>query len=89
MEITIGMFAKSKAGHDKNQVYVIINCDDEYVYLSDGRLKTIDHPKKKKIKHIQLIGYSNPEIGKKLLDNNLLRNEDIKKAIKDYLAEKN
>lgn len=88
MEITKGMFARSKSGHDKNQVYVIINCDDEYVYLSEGRLKTIDHPKKKKIKHIQLIGYSNSEIGKKLINDNLLRNEDIKKAIKDYLAEK-
>jgi ribosomal protein L14E/L6E/L27E len=83
MEITVGMFVKSKAGHDKNQIYVVINCDDEYVYLSNGRLKTTEHPKKKKIKHIQLIGYGNPE------NNNLLKNEDIKRAIKNYLAERN
>lgn len=82
----IGTFAKSKAGHDANQIYVIINCDDEYVYLADGRLKPVDKPKKKKRKHIQIIGYVDPVIGEKLKNNNLLINEDIKRAIKNYKA---
>lgn len=73
----VGNFARSKAGHDKDKLYVIIDEDDEYVYLSDGRLRTIDHPKKKKKKHIQLIyNKSNPDIK--------TQNEKIKKAIKDY-----
>ena len=42
----IGMLAFSKAGHDKQTVYMIIKEDAEYVYLSDGRLKTVEHPKK-------------------------------------------
>ncbi|MDD6571305.1 MAG: hypothetical protein PUF12_02835 [Thermoflexaceae bacterium] len=87
MDINIGTFAKSKAGHDVNQIYVIINCDEEYVYLADGRVKLIEKPKKKKRKHIQKIGYMDPVIGEKLKNNNLLKNEDIKKAIKDYKAE--
>ena len=51
----VGKFAKSKAGHDKDQIYVIIKEDPEYVYLMDGKIKTVDKPKKKKKKHIQLI----------------------------------
>lgn len=51
----IGMLAKSKAGHDKDKVYVIIDADDAYVYLVDGKIRTLDKPKKKKRKHIQLI----------------------------------
>lgn len=47
--------ARSKAGHDKGQLYVIIKEEEEYVYLADGRLKTSDRPKKKKKKHIQII----------------------------------
>ena len=87
MEIKIGTFARSKAGHDSDQIYVIINCDSEYVYLSDGRLKTVDNPKKKRYKHIQVINYINPIINKKLMENNLLMNEDIKSAIKNYKAD--
>ena len=44
----VGKFAKSKAGHDKDQIYVILKEDAEYVYLVDGKLKTIEKPKKKK-----------------------------------------
>ena len=51
----IGMLAKSKAGHDNGRVYVILNVDDAYVYLADGSNRTMDNPKKKKKKHVQLI----------------------------------
>ena len=50
-----GMLAKSKAGHDKGNVYVIYDVDDTYVYLIDGNIRKIENPKKKKIKHVQVI----------------------------------
>ena len=50
-----GMLAKSKAGHDKGNVYVIYDVDDTYVYLIDGKIRKIENPKKKKIKHVQII----------------------------------
>lgn len=54
LEMT-GMMASSKAGHDKNTVYVIIREDSEYVYLADGKTRTLAAPKKKNKKHIQVI----------------------------------
>ncbi len=50
-----GMLAKSKAGHDKDRVYVIYEIDETSVYLVDGRIRKLVNPKRKKIKHIQLI----------------------------------
>ena len=46
--VETGMLAKSKAGHDKGQVYVIYGLDETYVYLVDGKIRTIEKPKKKK-----------------------------------------
>ncbi len=51
----VGMLARSKAGHDKGHVYVIMKEENAYVYLADGELKTIEKPKKKKKKHVQII----------------------------------
>lgn len=50
-----GMLAKSKAGHDKGHLYVIYDVDETYVYLVDGQIRTIDKPKKKKRKHVQIV----------------------------------
>lgn len=50
-----GMLAKSKAGHDKGHLYVITDVNETYVYLVDGKTKSIQKPKKKKLKHIQVI----------------------------------
>ena len=51
----VGMLARSKAGHDKGHVYVILKVDETYVYLVDGKIRTLDKPKKKKKKHVQVI----------------------------------
>ena len=50
-----GMLAKSKAGHDKERIYVICETDETYVYLVDGKIRTLGNPKRKKKKHVQVI----------------------------------
>ena len=77
-----GMLAISKAGHDKDKVYVIIAEDDEYVYLADGRIRTADRPKKKKKKHIQIIKKIQPE-----KPQGGYRDLEIKRIIKMYQEE--
>ena len=81
----IGEFAKSKAGHDKEEIFIIINKEEEYVYLVDGKSRILDKPKKKKIKHIQVINQIDEELQRKLETNLILRDEDIKRAIKFFL----
>ena len=53
----VGMLAISRAGHDRDEVYVIVGEEGEYIWLADGRCRSISKPKKKKKKHIQLIKY--------------------------------
>lgn len=88
-EDIIGCFASSLAGHDTSTVYVIIDADAEYVYLSDGKLKTVDAPKKKKYKHVQIINKKDSEIELKHNKHINLIDEDIKRAIKIYLSRQN
>ena len=49
MEITTGTIVKSLAGHDKEEVFFILREEGEYVYLVDGKYRTLDKPKKKNI----------------------------------------
>lgn len=54
MEYEPGYLARSLAGHDKGQLYIILKAEGEYVYLVDGKKRTIHNPKRKKKKHVQL-----------------------------------
>lgn len=78
----IGMLAVSKAGHDKDMLYVIIGIDKEYVYLVNGKNHNLNAPKKKNRKHIQIIKYVDEQLKSRLIENNNIQNEDIKRVIK-------
>lgn len=77
-KIKQGQLVRSTAGHDKEQFYIIIGVDEEYVYLVDGKLKTLEHPKKKNRKHIAYVADISSELIKK--PDNLY----IKQIIKRY-----
>ena len=53
----IGKIVLSKCGRDKDHYYVIVDkVDDDYYLLSNGSNKTIQMPKKKKLKHFDVLG---------------------------------
>ncbi len=81
----VGSFAYSKAGHDKSQLYVIVAEDVDYVWLCDGRLKTLNQPKKKRKKHVQLIKCTvNSGLCARLCSRERVLDEEIKYEIKHY-----
>lgn len=77
----IGMLAKSLCGHDEGKLYVILRMDETYVYLADGKLRGLEHPKKKKKKHIQII--------KRSMDLEGVTDSALRSFIKDYQKESN
>lgn len=89
----IGELATSKAGHDKDRLYMIVGEEGECVYLCDGRLRGVEHPKKKKKKHIQIIHSSAQDTLIQIIKQNLPGERDeigrqIRKTLEDYLRNK-
>jgi ribosomal protein L14E/L6E/L27E len=80
-----GMTAWSLAGHDKGKLYVIVKVDEEYVWLSDGRLRPLENPKKKKWKHVQVRKQIPEEL--QHADWNSIKNEEIKHCVKELMQE--
>lgn len=81
MKYEPGMMAKSMAGHDRDRIYVIVKEDVTCVYLADGRARTIDRPKKKKKKHVQLICAVPQELIERFQKGEVVRDEEIKRVI--------
>ena len=80
----VGFMAYSLAGHDKDNVYIIIKEEDNYVWLADGEHHKLSCPKRKNKKHIQVIKnqiFSDKEHGN---NSNVMTDDTVKRAIKLY-----
>ena len=52
----IGKLVLSKAGRDRDHLYVLVeSLDSDYVLVANGSTKTIEKPKKKKLKHLLIL----------------------------------
>ena len=47
--------ARSIAGHDKGEVYIVLTEEKDGLILINGKNRVMDAPKKKRAKHVQLI----------------------------------
>lgn len=86
-EIQIGSLVRAVAGKEAGKYYVILKAESEYVYLSDGKRRKAELPKKKKLKHIAFVGYYDKCITEECLSGNRITNKMVKRAISDYLKQ--
>ena len=64
-----GEIVRSRAGRDRGRTFVILKIvDADYVLLVDGRLRTLERPKKKKRKHLMKASETRMELSERLLD---------------------
>jgi len=84
MEYTVGQVVYSKSGHDKGKAFVIADVEGDFLYLVDGKCRTVNKPKKKKIKHVQLTNYKESDIKTKIESGEYLLDADFVKALKKY-----
>lgn len=87
LEYKVGYLVRSLAGHDKNHLFIIIKESGEYVYLVDGKNRTLEKPKCKKKKHVQAVYHKDETLSRKLVSHEPVTDEEIKYVIKCYNRE--
>lgn len=79
--MSVGTIVFSRKGRDKGRAMVVLKCEGEYLTLADGKLRTLEKPKRKKTKHVQITHTQvemQPPCGRALQD------ADIRKYLKKY-----
>lgn len=81
MDIALDSVVVSLAGHDKGGIFAVTGLSGaDYALLSDGKLRKLEKPKKKKLKHLRVIGrISLPEPGE-------ASNRALRRQLKEFGA---
>ncbi len=84
-DLKIGQIVKSKAGRDKDRVFVISRIlDEQHVLVCDGDLRKLSSPKKKKVKHLVIYNTVLTEFANKLQSNENLEDAFLRRLLEPY-----
>ena len=80
-DIFISDVVKTISGRDKGGIFYVIQADPIYLYLANGKDRTLDKPKRKKRKHIQKVLRSETRVAEKLRNGDKVLNSELRRDL--------
>ena len=77
----------STAGHDKGEIFYVVSTDDNYLYLANGKDRTLDKPKRKKRRHVQKVLRSETRVAEKILSGDKVLNSELRRDLAYHARE--
>lgn len=81
--VELGAIVISKMGRDEGRSFVVVQeVDSDFVMLADGKLRTMDHLKKKRRKHLKTTGIVVEELRNRLREGAPVENHEVRSWLK-------
>lgn len=77
MNTVKGSIVRAEAGRDKGSFFIVLDVDSEFAYIADGKRRSVEHPKKKKLIHLAA---TNTVIG-----GSFETNPQIKRILREFI----
>ncbi len=81
MDIAKNDLVLATAGREKGKIFLVVDVQNEYLLLADGKSRRLEAPKRKKCKHVQRAGAAPEEIAAKLRSSEIITNSELRKAL--------
>ena len=80
-DIIISDVVVSTAGRDQGDWFYVIEEDPIYLFLANGKDRTLDKPKRKKRKHVQKVLRSETRVAEKIRSGNKVLNSELRRDL--------
>ena len=71
----------STAGRDQGALFYVVDMDENFLMLANGKDRTLDKPKRKKRKHVQKVLRSETRVAGKLQTGDKVLNSELRKDL--------
>ena len=71
----------STAGRDRGQWFYVIKEEPQYLYLANGKDRTLEKPKRKKRKHVQKVLRSETRVAEKIRSGDKVLNGELRRDL--------
>ena len=80
-DINISDVVVSTAGRDSGEWFYVIAEDPIYLYLANGKDRTLEKPKRKKRKHVQKVLRSETRVAEKIRSGDKVLNGELRRDL--------
>ncbi len=84
MEISRADVVVSLAGRDKGQLFFVLDTDDLFVYIADGKGRRLEQPKRKKRKHVRKLPQTDTRVAEKIRNGDKVLNSELRRELSAY-----
>ena len=81
MELSKADMIVSLAGRDKGQIFFVVDTDEEYVYLADGKGRRLESPKRKKRRHVRKLPLQESRVAEKIRNGDKVLNSELRREL--------
>lgn len=81
MDIVKSNIVKSTAGRDEGDLFFVLDIQEEFLLLADGKRRRVENPKRKKRKHVTFVGESHSVVAEKIRSSEKITNSELRKAL--------
>ena len=71
----------SLTGRDRGQLMLVVAEEGDFLLLANGRARRAENPKRKRRKHVALVGESHSLVAEKIRSSEKITNSELRKAI--------
>ena len=81
MDIAKSNIVKAIAGRDTGSYFFVLETEGDFLLLADGKRRRLESPKRKRRKHVELVGESRSPVAEKIRSNEKITNSELRRAI--------
>ena len=82
-EISISDIIVSTAGRDQGKLFYVIGAEGVYVLIANGKDRKLEHPKRKKLKHVRFVTRTDTRVAVKLRTGEKVLNSEMRRDLAD------
>lgn len=75
---------ESTAGRDEKELFFVLEVEEGFVYLADGKKRKVESPKRKKIRHVRFEAQGEARVAEKLKNGEKVTNSELRRALAEY-----
>ena len=81
MEVAKADIVQSEAGRDKGKLFFVLNVEDAFLLLADGKSRKVESPKRKKRRHVLFVASEETRLSEKIKSEEKITNSELRRAL--------